>query len=68
MIKKVTAVTIWNDAVGMRMSISYSEIDKETGTVVSDNKRIDRVIVDSAEIEKFNAAIFGKAQEFVSAL
>ena len=42
----VTSVTIFNDAVGKRMSVSFSEIDENTGTVLSDNKRIDRVVTD----------------------
>lgn len=48
MIKVVTSVTVFNDAVGKRMSISYSEINEETGTIISDNKRIDRVVTDTA--------------------
>lgn len=42
--KIVTSVTVWNDAVGVRMSITYSEVDPDTGKVISDNKRIDRVV------------------------
>ena len=44
MIKTVTSITTFNDAVGKRMSISYSEIDEETGRIISDNKRIDRIV------------------------
>lgn len=43
--KIVTSITVWNDAVGKRISITYSEVD-ETGAIISDNKRIDRVIQD----------------------
>lgn len=46
--KVVTSVTTWNDAVGKRISITYSEIDDETGEVVSDNRRVDRVVTDQA--------------------
>lgn len=46
--KIVTSVTVFNDAVGMRMSATYSEIDEQTGRIVSDNQRFDRVITDSA--------------------
>ena len=46
--KIVTSVTVFNDAVGMRMSATYSEIDDETGRVISDNNRFDRVITDSS--------------------
>lgn len=43
----MTSFTIWNDAVGKRVSITYSEIDA-SGQIISDNKRIDRVITDQA--------------------
>ena len=39
--KTATSVTVWNDAVGKRMSITYSEIDETTGKVISDNNRED---------------------------
>ena len=45
-INVVTSTTVWNDAVGMRASITYSEVDTETGKIIADNKRIDRVITD----------------------
>ena len=45
--KIITSVTVFNDAVGMRMSATYSEIDEATGRVVSDNNRFDRVITDA---------------------
>lgn len=44
--KIITSVTVFNDAVGMRMSATYSEIDDATGRIVSDNKRFDRVVTD----------------------
>ena len=46
MSKIVTSVTTFNDAVGTRMSVTYSEIDDETGRIISDNKRYDRVVTD----------------------
>lgn len=67
MIKTVTSVTVFGDAVGMRMSITYSEIDETTGKIISDNKRIDRVVTDTtakadiAKVEEY-------AQEFVDDL
>ena len=45
--KIITSVTIFNDAVGMRLSATYSEIDDATGRVISDNNRYDRVITDT---------------------
>ena len=65
MIKTVTSVTIFNDAVGMRMSITYSEIDESTGKVISDNKRIDRVVTDKTAKGKAND-LMDYAQEFVN--
>lgn len=46
MSKIVTSITFFNDAVGLRLSATYSEID-ETGKVISDNKRVDRVVTDA---------------------
>ena len=46
--KIITSVTVFNDAVGMRMSATYSEIDDATGRIISDNKRFDRVITDAS--------------------
>ena len=65
--KVVTAVTVWNDAVGKRMSIAYSEIDDTTGQIVSDNKRIDRVITDQTQKNAISA-VEAIAQAFVDAL
>ena len=45
--KIITSVTVFNDAVGMRMSATYSEIDDQTGRIISDNQRFDRVITDA---------------------
>jgi len=42
--KTATSVTVWNDAVGKRMSITYSEVDESTGKIISDNNREDKVI------------------------
>lgn len=43
--KLVAGVTVFQDLVGTRMSINYSEVDDQ-GTVIADNKRIDRIITD----------------------
>ena len=42
--KIITSVTFFNDAVGMRMSATYSEVDETTGRIIKDNQRFDRVI------------------------
>lgn len=65
--KTVTSATVWNDAVGKRMSITYSEIDETTGTITADNKRIDRIITD-ADQGTAMTAILNVAQAFVDKL
>ena len=45
--KIVTSATVFNDAVGLRMSATYSEVNEETGRGISDNQRFDRVITDA---------------------
>ena len=45
--KIITSVTVFNDAIGMRMSATYSEVDEATGRVISDNNRFDRVVTDA---------------------
>lgn len=63
----VTSVTVWNDAVGMRASITYSEVDPETGKIIADNKRIDRVITDR-ETKTLMQDVLDKAQEYVDGI
>ena len=64
--KIVTSMGFFNDAIGKRISITYTEIDDE-GRVVSDNKRIDRVITDSVAIEHVTA-LERFAQTFVDSI
>lgn len=45
--KIITSATVFNDAIGVRLSATYSEIDDQTGRVISDNQRFDRVITDN---------------------
>lgn len=65
MIKTATSVTVWNDAVGKRMSITYSEVDEATGKVISDNNREDKVITDKDEKDLIED-ILDLAQEKIS--
>ena len=53
MTKIVTSVTLYNDAVGKRISMTYSEVD-ESGTIISDNKRVDRIVTDQSIVTKAN--------------
>lgn len=43
--KIATSITFFNDAVGLRASVTYSEVD-DHGKVTADNKREDFVVVD----------------------
>jgi hypothetical protein len=61
MSKVVTSVTTFNDAVGVRMSVTYSEIDDETGRIITDNNRYDRVVTDSSA-KSASTALFEYAQ------
>lgn len=63
--KAVTSVTMFNDAVGMRFSITYSEID-ETGKIIANNVRVDRVVTDP-EHKKAASDILDYAQTFIDA-
>lgn len=65
--KVVTSVTVFNDAVGKRMSATYSEVDDETGKIISDNKRIDRVVTDTSARQAADA-LTAYAQAFVDSL
>lgn len=60
----VTSVTVFQDAVGMRMSITYSQVNEETGKIVGDNMRIDRVIT-NANIKNSANSMLDYAQQFV---
>lgn len=60
----VTSVTVFNDAVGMRMSITFSDIDENTGRIMLDNSRIDRVITDQSVKTTVNS-LLKQAQTFV---
>lgn len=64
--KIVTSITVWNDAVGKRMSITYSEIDDQ-GKIISDNQRVDRVITDSAARNHADA-LSDYAQDYIDSL
>ena len=55
MSKIVTSVTTFNDAVGVRMSVTYSEIDDATGRIIKDNQRFDRVVTDAGMLDNARA-------------
>ena len=55
--KVVTSATVWNDAVGKRMSITYSEVAESTGKRISDKNREDKVITDKTTTGKIDDLI-----------
>lgn len=63
--KILTSMTFFNDAVGKRMSVSYSEVDEQTGRIISDNNRKDRVIIDRDLIGKIGE-LEDYATEFIN--
>lgn len=65
--KIVTSIGLFNDAVGKRISITYSEINDQTGEIISDNKRIDRVVTD-ATARAHADALAEYAQQFIDAI
>ena len=64
--KVCTSATVFQDSVGLRMSMTYSEID-ENGKVLSDNKRVDRVLTDKTA-KNSATAILEFAQGFIDGL
>lgn len=65
--KRVTSATVFQDAVGMRMSVTYSVIDDETGRIIEDNKRVTRVLTDATQIAEAQAVI-ATAQAYIDTL
>lgn len=51
---KVTSATIFNDAVGMRVSFTYCVIDEKTGDITQDGIRRDKIITDTKIAAKAN--------------
>ena len=52
--KKITSMTVLTTGEGQRISITYSEID-DKGNLVSENNRVNRIIVDEEALEKVAA-------------
>ena len=65
--KRATSATVFQDAVGMRMSVTYSVIDDETGRIIEDNKRVTKVLTDNTQIVEAQAVI-ATAQEYIDTL
>jgi len=65
--KRATSATVFQDAVGMRMSVTYSVIDDDTGRIIEDNKRVTRVLTDATQIAEAQAVI-ATAQAYIDTL
>lgn len=44
--KKVTSITMHTTSEGQRLSYTYSEINEDNGSVISDNNRESMVVLD----------------------
>lgn len=53
--KKLTSVTIWNDAVGLCLAMTHSVIDPTTHKVTKDNVRTNAILSDDSEIDTAQA-------------
>ena len=65
--KVVTSTTVFQDSVGMRMSITYSEVDDQTGKIIADNKRENRVLTDKTAKSHANS-LLSYAQDYIDSL
>lgn len=64
--KIITSVTVFQDAVGLRMSATYSEVNDTTGRIEKDNQRFDRVVTDQG-VKADAEAIMAYATESLEA-
>ena len=64
--KVATSATVFSDAVGTRLSITYSVVD-DTGKIVEDNKRANKVITEASAKEIANQ-LLSYAQSYVETL
>ena len=66
MIKIVTSATVFRDSLGMRLSYPYSEVDEESGKIINDNVRGNRMITDASVVTEADD-ILAYAQQSVEA-
>lgn len=45
--KVATSATVFSDSVGTRLSVTYSVVDEQTGKIIEDNHRVNKVITDA---------------------
>ena len=55
--KIVTSATVFRDGLGMRLSYTFSEVDDETGKIISDNNRGNRLVTESDIVADADAVI-----------
>lgn len=61
--RRITAVTLFQTAVGYRLSMAYSEVNAD-GVITKDNVRVDRILVDQGVIDSATA-LMQYAQECI---
>ena len=65
--KVATSATVFSDAVGTRISVTYSVIDEATGKIIEDNKRANKVLTDANAKDLANQML-AYAQTYVESL
>lgn len=55
--KKVTSVTMHMTSAGQRLSYTYTEVNEDTGAVVSENNRSSMVVLDIEKNKEILASI-----------
>jgi hypothetical protein len=65
--KVATSATVFSDAVGMRLSVTYSVVDNNTGKIIEDNKRANKVLTD-AEIKSLAQDLLVYSQDYIESL
>ncbi len=63
--KQITAVTLWNDSNGKRMTVTYSIIYEETHKIERDNIKESFVLTAETDVATFDAMI-NLASEYIT--
>lgn len=63
--KQITAVTLWNDSNGKRMTVTYSIINEETHKIERDNIKESFVLTAETDVATFDAMI-NLASEYIT--
>ena len=62
---KITSVTFHTTGEGQRLTYTYSVIDEDTGTLVSDNNRKNMIVMDTKNNKEILSCI-NKIYEYVA--